>query len=280
MINKEQLDHPLRLSLQLNQGASTRYVLFKRNQVILGKDHSPFLEEQQALALLGGKSPLFIGFTKEEQASDIYTCRVNDETELPEGLITTNLRTLVLLEHPTLPKLLGRARQLLDWHESHKFCGRCGGHTEQVPKEYSFKCDSCKLYFYPKISPCVIVLVKKGDYCLLAKGTQRVNNFYSTLAGFMEPGETPEQAVKREVWEESGIKVKNIRYFGSQSWPFPSQLMLGFIAEYRDGDIDINPEELEDAQWFHFDDLPTFPPITSIAGRLIEEGIREFRDGY
>lgn len=279
MINKDQLEHPLRLSLQLNLNAGTRFVLFKGTQVILGEDHSPFLEEHQAKALLANNTPLFIGFTKEDNTSDIYTARINDDQPLPEGLMTSNLRSLVLLEHPTLPKLLGRARQLLDWHENHKFCGRCGGKTEQVPQEYSFKCNGCNLFFYPRISPCVIVLVKKGDHCLLARGTQRVNNFYSTLAGFMEPGETPEQAVKREVWEESGIKVKNIRYFGSQSWPFPSQLMLGFIADYRAGDIQINPDELEDAQWFHFDDLPTFPPITSIAGRLIEEGIREYREG-
>jgi len=277
-IDKSQLDHPLRLSIQLHLGEGHHYVLFQKDQVVLNDQHSPFLTEQQALPLISNTSPLFIGYTKEDQSADIYTCRISSETRLPADMRLSNLRNLILLEHPTLPKLLGRARQLLDWHENHRFCGKCGGKTEQVPQEYSFKCTSCKLYFYPRISPCVIVLVKKGDYCLLAKGKHRTSNFYSTLAGFMEPGETPEQAVKREVWEESGIKVKNIRYFGSQSWPFPSQLMLGYIADYRSGEIDINPDELEDAQWFHFDDLPTFPPITSIAGRLIEEGLREFKN--
>jgi NAD+ diphosphatase len=278
IIEKEQFDNPLRLSIQLHLGQVTRYVLFQKDQIILDENHSPFLTEQHAQSLLSGQAALFVGYTKEQECADIHTARISTETKLPEGMKLSSLRSLVLLEHPSLPKILGRARQLLDWHENHKFCGRCGGKTEQVAREYSFKCSSCKLYFYPRISPCVIVLIKKGDYCLLAKGAHRTINFYSTLAGFMEPGETPEQAVKREVWEETGIKIKNLRYFGSQSWPFPSQLMLGYIADYRSGEIDINPDELEDAQWFHFDDLPTFPPITSIAGRLIEEGLREFNN--
>lgn len=276
-IDKDQLEHPLRLSIQLHIGETDCFVLFVRDQVVLNESHSPFLSADDADALMQDEPRLFIGHSKEKQSANIYTCRLPEHTRLPGNMRLSNLRSLILLEHKTLPKLLGRARQLLDWHENHKFCGRCGGTTEQVPQEYSFKCTSCSLYFYPRISPCVIVLIKKGDQCLLAKGAHRTSNFYSTLAGFMEPGETPEQAVKREVWEETGIKVKNIRYFGSQSWPFPSQLMLGYIADYRDGEITINPDEIEDAQWFHFDELPTHPPITSIAGRLIEEGVREYQ---
>jgi NAD+ diphosphatase len=276
-IGKEQLEHPLRVSIQLDLGETDCFVLFLRDQVVLNEAHSPFLTQEQAEPLMADSSRLFIGHTKETKSANIYTARLAESTQIPEHMHLSNLRSLVLLEHKSLPQLLGRARQLLDWHENHRFCGRCGGKTAQVPQEYSFKCDSCSLYFYPRISPCVIVLIKRGDHCLLAKGTHRSANFYSTLAGFMEPGETPEQAVKREVWEETGIKVKNIRYFGSQSWPFPSQLMLGYIAEYRSGEITINPDEIEDAQWFHFDDLPTYPPITSIAGRLIEEGVREFQ---
>ncbi|GLQ32674.1 NAD(+) diphosphatase [Litoribrevibacter albus] len=276
-IGKEQLDHPLRLSIQLHLGETDCFVLFIRDQVVLNQDHSPFLSLEQAEPLMQQASRLFIGHTKETPSANVYTCRLPESTQLPDDMKTSNLRSLILLEHQSLPKLLGRARQLLDWHENHRFCGRCGGKTEQVPQEYSFKCSDCSLYFYPRISPCVIVLIKRGDHCLLAKGAHRSANFYSTLAGFMEPGETPEQAVKREVWEETGIKVKNVRYFGSQSWPFPSQLMLGYIADYRDGDITINPDEIEDAQWFHFDELPTHPPITSIAGRLIEEGVREYQ---
>lgn len=276
-IEKDQLEHPLRLSIQLHLGETDCFVLFIRDQVVLNQNHSPFLTSDAAEPLMQDVPRLFIGHTKEEQSANIYTCRLPDNTQLPDSMRLSNLRSLILLEHKTLPKLLGRARQLLDWHDNHKFCGRCGGKTEQLAQEYSFKCMDCSLYFYPRISPCVIVLIKKGDYCLLAKGAHRTANFYSTLAGFMEPGETPEQAVKREVWEETGIKVKNIRYFGSQSWPFPSQLMLGYIAEYRDGEITISPDEIEDAQWFHFDELPTYPPITSIAGRLIEEGVREYQ---
>jgi NAD+ diphosphatase len=279
-IEKEQLDNPVRISLQLEASGEDRFIVFIKDQVIIGPDHTPFLNHQQLKQFKLPTEPLFLGHTKESPSSDLFCVRLDNATPLGSEFTSTQLRNLILLEHRTLPNLLSRAKQLLDWRENHRFCGKCGGATQQVTREYSFKCDPCSLYFYPRISPCIIVLVVDGDRCLLAKGAYRKVNFYSTLAGFMEVGETPEQAVKREVWEETGIKVKNIEYIGSQSWPFPSQLMIGFIAKYRSGEININPEEIEDAQWFHFDELPPFPPVTSIAGRLIEEGLRRHRSDY
>lgn len=279
-IDKEQLDNPVRISLQLDASGEDRFIVFIKDQVILGPDHTPFLSAAQLTQFDLPSKPLFLGHTKETHSSDLFCIRLKEEAAVDKEFTLTQLRNLILLEHRTLPNLLSRAKQLLDWRENHQFCGKCGSPTQQVTREYSFKCEPCHLYFYPRISPCIIVLVMDGDRCLLAKGAYRKINFYSTLAGFMEVGETPEQAVKREVWEETGIKVKNIEYIGSQSWPFPSQLMIGFIAEYRSGEININPEEIEDAQWFHFDQLPQVPPITSIAGRLIEEGLRRYHATY
>lgn len=131
------------------------------------------------------------------------------------------------------------------------------------------ECPECRNLIFPRIEPCIIVLVSRDDEILLARHVQRNQNIYACIAGFMEAGETAEQAVAREIMEETGITVRNIRYYGSQSWPFPSQLMLGFTAEYESGEIKLQEDELSDAQWFHRDNCPASPPPGSIAYRLI-----------
>ena len=133
--------------------------------------------------------------------------------------------------------------------------------------------------FYPRLSPSIIVCINKGEDILLAKNANARANFYSVLAGFVEPGESIEDTVHREVFEEVGLKVKNLKYFGSQSWPFPNSLMLGFHAEYDSGEIDIQEEELSDAQWFHFDALPNPPAMISISGWLNNDFIERARAG-
>ena len=135
-------------------------------------------------------------------------------------------------------------------------------------------CEPCKQMIFPRISPCIIVLVVRGDEVLLAQGVGFPDGMYSTLAGFMEAGETPEETVRREVNEETGIQVKNIRYFSSQSWPFPSQLMLGFFADYESGDIVPDPVEIVDAQWFPINQLPNTPPANAISGQLISSQVK------
>lgn len=169
--------------------------------------------------------------------------------------------------------LAGRAAQLLDWERDHQFCGRCGNQMRVDLEERAMRCDPCRVINYPRIAPCVIVLVTRGEELLLARNANFPQPMYSTLAGFIEAGESAEETLAREVREEVGVEVQNLRYFQSQSWPFPNQLMLGYFAEYAGGDIVCDPTEIADAQWFHFRELPMIPPIASISGQLIQHYI-------
>jgi NAD+ diphosphatase len=169
----------------------------------------------------------------------------------------------------------GRALQVLRWHFDHQFCGRCGKPTVQHSQDLAKSCTHCAIDFYPRLSPCIITLVTRGDECLLAWHTRSREEKYSCLAGFIEMGESPEQTLEREVMEEIGLKVKNIRYIASQPWPFPGQLMLGYFADYAGGDIQVDQQEIMSAYWFKYDELPKVPPITTISGRLINAFVQE-----
>lgn len=163
----------------------------------------------------------------------------------------------------------GRAIQIVDWDRTHQFCGRCGAKTISLTTERAKQCPQCNLVNYPRLSPSIIVLVRRGEELLLARAPRFPPGMYSVLAGFVEPGETLEQAVEREVMEEVGLTLKNIRYFGSQPWPFPNSLMIGYTAEYAGGELSPDPAEIEDAHWYTAANLPTLPPKMSIARRLI-----------
>ena len=164
----------------------------------------------------------------------------------------------------------GCATQLIRWGRSHQYCGQCRRPTEDTAEERARICRECGLTYYPRLSPAVIVAVVKDDKILLGTSPRFRSDFWSVLAGFVEPGETAEKCVAREVREEVGITVKNIRYFGSQPWPFPDSLMLGFTAEYAEGEITTDGTEISDADWFTADDLPKIPPRLSIARSLID----------
>ncbi len=179
------------------------------------------------------------------------------------------LRALLAEGPDGLAQAAGRAAQLLDWEATHRFCGRCGTANERSPRELVRVCPSCGTTTYPRISPAVIMAVRRGDEVLLARRAGMARPFWSVLAGFVEPGETLEQAVAREVAEEAGIEVEDIRYAGSQPWPFPSQLMIGFTASYAGGELRIDETELAEAGWFGADDLPEIPPPFTIAHALI-----------
>lgn len=166
--------------------------------------------------------------------------------------------------------LAGRASQLLAWERDHQYCGRCGTQMSVDLGERAMRCQSCSTLIYPRISPCIIVLVTRGEDMLLARNANFPGPMYSTLAGFIDPGESAEETLAREVQEEVGLEVDNIRYFGSQSWPFPSQLMLGYFADYAGGEIVCDQTEIVDAQWFNSRELPMIPPATAIAGQLIQ----------
>lgn len=164
-----------------------------------------------------------------------------------------------------------RATALLNWHNSAKYCGYCGAKLVDHSQLTARECPECKKIIFPRISPCVIVVIHKDDKILLARHTYRNQDIYACIAGFMEAGESAEHAVQREVFEETGLKIKNIVYRGSQSWPFPEQLMLGFTADYESGDLKLQKEEIADAQWFDPNNCPASPKPGSIAYRLIHK---------
>jgi len=169
----------------------------------------------------------------------------------------------------------GRAVQIAEWSRTHRFCGRCGTANEAQPHERAMRCPACGLLAYPRLAPAVITLVTRGDEALLAQGVQFRGPMYSCLAGFVEPGESLEDAVRREVAEEVGVTVGAARYWGSQPWPFPHSLMVGFRAVWESGEIVCDPDEIVDAHWFRRAALPTVPPRISIARKLIDSWVTE-----
>lgn len=190
--------------------------------------------------------------------------------EIPEGFEPAPLRKLLSVASSEQEYIqLSRAAQLITWHDTHQFCGRCGSKTEMHQDDLARHCKSCDLIQYPRISPCIIVLVRDGDRCLLARSPHFPPGRFSTLAGFIEAGETAEHAVHREVFEEVGIKIKNVQYIESQSWPFPHSLMLGFFADYDSGVLQPDGVEIEEAHWYSKDNMPDFPPSFSISSKLI-----------
>lgn len=171
--------------------------------------------------------------------------------------------------------LAGRALQIVQWHVDHQFCGRCGGPTVSNDDERAKVCHRCEVRFYPRLSPCAIVLVTRGNECLLAHHARSRNHIYTALAGFVEAGESLEETIHREILEEVGIKVHSPRYFQSQPWPFPHQLMLGFHVEYESGEIQADGNEIRDARWWRYDQLPQVPPIATLAGQLIAHFVHQ-----
>lgn len=173
--------------------------------------------------------------------------------------------------------LLSTALQVGAWLRDHRFCGRCGTPAERLDVEFAMHCQACGHRNYPRISPCIITLVTHGDALLLARSPRFPPGRYSTLAGFIEPGESAEEAVRREIFEEVGVSVGRIRYFKSQAWPFPHQLMLGFFAEAASRRIRIDEVEISDAAWFTPRHLPQLPPPYSISRELIETHLAAVR---
>lgn len=195
--------------------------------------------------------------------------------ELPAGLRAAGLRQWFGILDDEGLAIAMRAIQLLEWDRTHRYCGACAQPTERVQGERARRCPVCGLSTYPRISPAMMVLITRGRELLLARGRQFPPGRYSALAGFLEAGETIEQAIRREVREEVGVSIRDLRYFGSQSWPFPNSLMIAFTAHWDEGEIQIDPKELADAGWFTPERLPELPPRLSIARALIESTLSE-----
>ena len=191
----------------------------------------------------------------------------------PQGWTWQGLRALFGALDEAQFALAGRALQIVDWDRTHQYCGACGKATAARTTERSRECPGCGLVVYPRLAPAVMGLVRREKMLLLARAPRFPKDMYSALAGFVEPGETLEQCLEREVHEEVGIKVRNVRYFASQPWPFPHSLMIAFFADYHSGEIRVDGTEIEDAQWFdvkNLENLPRLPARISIARRLID----------
>lgn len=210
------------------------------------------------------------------QGHPCYSAEVDPEMNVPEGMDFRDLRSLYSVLDEDIFLLAGRASQIVNWDQTHQYCGRCGVPTETINGENGKICPKCGFTSYTRISPAIIAAVVKEGKLLMAHGRDFPANRYSVIAGFVEPGETLEESVEREVMEEVGIKVKNIKYFGSQPWPFPNSLMIGFTAEYESGAICVDGDEITDAKWFDVENLPELPSKMSISRELIDGYINKF----
>lgn len=215
------------------------------------------------------------------EPASCYAAEVAADASLPEDVVAEGLRALYpALDEPFLG-IAGRAVQLVAFDRTNQYCGQCGGRTIDEAHERAKRCPQCGLINYPRLSPAIIIAVTRPVdgrlHILLGRNHRFPTGRYSVLAGYVEPGETLEECAAREVCEEVGVDLKNIRYFGSQPWPFPNSLMIGFTAEYAGGEIKLDESELADARWFAADELPGIPPPFTIARKLIDWFISEAR---
>ena len=206
-----------------------------------------------------------------------YAAELAGEQIAPDGHAMLGLRDLLGHMDDTLAGLSGRAFQVLEWNRNHRYCGRCGNETVPRDNERARTCAPCKRTSYPPVAPAIMILITHGRKMLLARKVGWGNTRYSALAGFVEPGETLETTVIRETREEVGVEIKNIRYFGSQPWPFPNNLMIAFTAEYADGTVAPDGVEIEEAAFFDADELPNLPPGISISRRMINNVSAELK---
>ena len=199
-----------------------------------------------------------------------YVSELEHANALPDGHELQGLRALFGNVDETLAALAGRAFQIMEWDRNHQYCSRCGTPTEARREERSRACPKCKYTTYPPISPAIMVLITRGREILLARKPEWVPKRFSALAGFVEPGETLEDTVRRETREEVGVEIENLRYFGSQPWPFPHSLMIAFTADYASGEVRPDGVEIEEARFFDVEQLPNLPQRISISRRMID----------
>ncbi|HEX6372715.1 MAG TPA: NAD(+) diphosphatase [Longimicrobium sp.] len=199
---------------------------------------------------------------------------VGAEVPAPRGCVWMPLRASFRVLSADEFRMAGRASEIVEWERAHRFCGRCGGRTEECGQPLARRCTECGSLHFPRLSPAILVSVTRGDRILLARSPHFPPGMFSTLAGFVDPGESLEETVAREVREEVGIEVANVRYFGSQPWPFPSSLMVAFTAEHAGGELAPDAVEIEDAGWYAVDEIPIVPPTISLARALIDDFVR------
>ncbi len=255
---------------QPGNGDAPLWFLFQENRLLVRQsaDHAVIPSAAKPGDLgISATGQIYLGLLDNRPC---FAARVEDDPASGNGWILKGLRGLFSALDEEVFWVAGLGYQLLDWEHTHRFCGRCGAATADKTDERGKFCPACHLVNYPRVSPAIIVAIVRGQSILLARSPRFRAGMYSVLAGFVEPGETLEDCVRREVREEVGIKVADIRYFGSQPWPFPNSLMIGFTATYARGEIVMAPGEIVDAGWYGPDNLPPLPDKISMARKLID----------
>jgi len=214
---------------------------------------------------------LYLGTLRD---SHVFAGEIAKENNISFGWQWKHLRSLYPVLNEETFAIAGKALQLIHWDRTNQFCGHCGNSTFHRQDERCRECNTCKQLFYPKLAPVIMILIKKEDKILLARSPNFPGQSYSVLAGYVDPGETLEQCIAREIYEEVRIKVKNIKYFHSQSWPFSHSLIIGFTCEWLEGEIQIDPQEIEAANWFDLSNIPELPPKFSLAYTLITSNMQ------
>ncbi len=258
--------------------APALWFAFQGNQILIRREadraHIPHVAHPRELGLEPMREQ-YLGALAEVHC---FACELPADAPPPEGMVWSGLRGLFGLVDDATFALAGRAIQVMDWDRSHLYCGRCGTPTVIKAGERARQCPSCGQTHYPRIAPAVMALVRDGDRLLLARSPHFPPGMHSALAGFVEAGESLEQCLHREVKEEVGVEVTNLRYFSSQPWPFPHSLMIAFNCDYAGGEITPEPGEIEAASWFGVDRLPVLPNRINIARRLIDAAIADIRN--
>lgn len=254
------------------KGMSSPQFVFRGDDILVCNDGKLRLPELHAVKL-ANLAPLRTGKDTRDGGAHCRWVEVASDAKPPAGMDFAPRRQLLEALGEDSFAQSGRAYHLMDWTRKNQFCGRCATPMTDSEKELARICPACGNTVYPGIAPAIIVAVERDGRLLLGRSPRFPKGRYSVLAGFVEPGETLEDTVRREVFEEVAVRVTDIRYFGSQPWPFPNSLMLGFTARWESGEISVDGEEIEDADWYGLDELPSTPSRYSISGRLIRHFI-------
>ncbi|NNM33807.1 MAG: NAD(+) diphosphatase [Gemmatimonadetes bacterium] len=256
-------------------GGDVGVCLFRGNELVVTGD-PPRLPSEADLGRWLSDTPQAFWIGGSGRSTQV--CTTPKDWDPPAEAKPVSLRGALTLLDEGSARLGLAAAHHRRWRETSRFCGACGAPTREGDRGRAFECTACSHLMFPKISPAVIVQVTQPGQILLGRSARHPPGFYSVLAGFVDPGETLEETVAREVREESGVELRNIRYFGSQAWPFPDSLMVGFTAEYAGGVLVAEDDEIDHVEWFRATDMPPVPPPYSIARTLIDDFI--VREGY
>jgi len=250
------------------------WFIFRQHEMLVQNDESGVTIPRMSEAATAGFKIIRSIYLGMLDGIPSYAAEIDVLSDAPESMELQELRPLFGVLPEKLFWIAGRAYHILKWDEVTQFCGRCAAPFEFKHDEYAKICPACGLVSYPAVAPAIIVAVSRGDQILLARAVRFKRPVFSVIAGFVEPGESLEACVQREVREEVGIEVKNIVYFSSQPWPFPNSLMVAFTAEFAAGDIRIDDVEISEADWYSVTNLPTIPGPPSIARKLIDSFVQ------